>query len=123
MNIAHIDQNRYANIRDSVPAILFLAVPHRGSDSAALFSMLAAMMNVSLKGTGVSLIAGGARPDLIRSLQKDSPGLKTIARNFRHRTADIKFYSFLEQERTVPLNSRVCVFISLVVTPPPSLAG
>lgn len=109
LNIADIDRIRYANIRDSVPAILFLAVPHRGSDLASFPSVLTGIANIALKGTGVSRLTGEFRSDLVQSLERGSPRLSSIARNFRHRTADIKFYSFFEKEMTFPLKRLVCI--------------
>jgi hypothetical protein len=105
LNISVIDSTRYSNLRVSIPAILFLATPHGGSDSAAMFASLGDIVNLSL--TGTSLFTGRVRSDLSKSLKKGSRELQSISRDFRHHTKDIQIYSFIEQSLTKGLKTRV----------------
>lgn len=50
------------------------------------------------------------RDDLIKSLRKDDEVVRGIANDFIPLTdGGIKFYSFVEDLVTVPLNKRVCL--------------
>jgi hypothetical protein len=109
LNISVVDSARYSNLRDSIPAILFLATPHGGSDSAAMFASLGDIVNLSLKGT--SLFTGGVRSDLLKSLKKGSKELQSISRDFRHHTKDIHIYSFIEQSLMKGLKTRVSLHL------------
>jgi hypothetical protein len=49
------------------------------------------------------------RSDLIENLKKDSKVLEDIATNFRKQTNSLQIASFIEQDITPPLKSRVCI--------------
>ena len=105
LNLALVDSEWHENIRTSTFAILFLATPHRGSDSAAILSLLAKIANVGLKGT--NRVTGHIRSGLIKTLEKDSAELKEIAGDFRSNLREIKVASFIEQELTRVANKKV----------------
>lgn len=104
-NISHVDNERYGAIRRAVPAIVFLATPHRGSEYTEFFAKLARVVNVPLSGT--SRYTGKTRANLIKSLGKHSKTLSDISEDFRQHTEDRKIYSFLEQASTPPLHEKV----------------
>jgi len=104
-NISVVDQERYGAIRSAVPAIVFFATPHRGSDYADFFTKVARVSNVPL--TSTAGLTGKARYNLIKSLKKDSATLSDISIDFRHHTKEIKIFSFLEQNSTPPLKEKV----------------
>lgn len=97
----------FKNIRISVNGILFLATPHRGSESAQLPSILAAIANIAL--TGTSRFSGAMRSDLIEALKKDSTVLKDISTSFRNQANNFYIASFIEQDITPPAKSKVCI--------------
>jgi hypothetical protein len=59
--------------------------------------------------TGTSRFVGRMRSDLIENLKKDSKVLEDIATNFRKQTNSFQIASFIEQDITPPLKSRVCI--------------
>lgn len=85
--------------------IAFLSTPHRGSSQTDLPLILANIANVALSGVGGHF--GSMRSDLIKSLQKDSMGLKDISTNFRDQTENMKVASFYELNMTPPVNKLV----------------
>ncbi|TVY39322.1 putative ankyrin repeat protein [Lachnellula occidentalis] len=105
LTIASNDPTRYGDIHSSTTSILFMATPHRGSDHAASLGAIAEIANWPLAGT-LSRFKGKVRDDLIRGLEKDSPAIKRIAEEFRE-LGGLKFFSFVEMNRTPPLSRRV----------------
>jgi len=103
-NISVVDEDRYEIIRKAVPAIVFLATPHRGSDFADFFKGIAGLMNAPIIGTAYT---GKIRNDLIKSLSKHSTTLSAISQDFRRHTKDLKIFSFLETMSTPPLKVKV----------------
>jgi hypothetical protein len=95
----------YDNTRKSVVGIAFLSTPHRGSSQTELPLVLANIANVVLSGVG--RYVGFMRSDLIKSLEKDSMGLKDISTNFRDQTENMKIASFYELKTTPPVNKLV----------------
>ncbi|KAE8447059.1 hypothetical protein EG329_011194 [Mollisiaceae sp. DMI_Dod_QoI] len=104
-NISVVDHDRYESIRKAVPAIVFFATPHRGSDYANFFAQFARIANVPL--TVTARFSGRTRDELIKSLGKDSTTLSTISEDFRHHTKNLKIYSFFETECTQPLKDLI----------------
>ncbi|KAH8745409.1 hypothetical protein BGZ57DRAFT_862505 [Hyaloscypha finlandica] len=103
--LAKIEDELFENIRISVKGILFLATPHRGSGSTQFPSVLTGIANLAL--TGTSRFVGSMRLDLIKNLKKDSKVLEDIATNFRKQTSSLQIASFIEQDITPPLKSRI----------------
>ena len=80
----------------------------RGSDDAAVLKNIAALASASLATTGVTRLKGKIRADLIKALRKDDRVVTDIANDFAPRTdGQIRFYTFIEDLITPPLNKRV----------------
>jgi len=92
----------YSNIRMHTSAILFLATPHRGADVAGMAAILANITNISLTS-----LAPNVRSDIIKSLKKEAPELRSLARDFRGQTANIRIASFFEEKRMLPFKERI----------------
>ncbi|KAF4624556.1 hypothetical protein G7Y89_g13615 [Cudoniella acicularis] len=105
---AKLDSGRYGNLLASTSAIFFMATPHRGSETTPLPEVVATLINLPLKGSGIARFAGKARPDLIKPLQKDGDALTKYMKDFRPLTdGKIKFFSFIEDNITIGLTKRV----------------
>ncbi|KFZ03761.1 hypothetical protein V502_10684 [Pseudogymnoascus sp. VKM F-4520 (FW-2644)] len=102
---ARLDAVDYGFITGSTRGILFLSTPHRGSEATKWPELLSNVVNVA---TAVpSAFTGSCRTDLLRSLQKNSGELGNIATDFRNQMKGVKIVSFLEQNSTPPLKTRV----------------
>jgi hypothetical protein len=113
--IAKTEDGLFDPIRKSVTGILFLGTPHRGSSEANLPIVLTNIANLAPSGT--SLFVGQMRSDLLKTLEKDSIELKDISTSFRNQTRKIKIASFIEQNRTPPVKSRVRYFSLQPISP------
>ncbi|KAE9369693.1 hypothetical protein N431DRAFT_547106 [Stipitochalara longipes BDJ] len=82
----------YRNILDNTKAIAFLGVPHRGSDAAWWFSFAAS----SLKGATLGM---STHTTLVKDLQKASPALAIISKQFLDRGKSLKIYTFYETRK------------------------
>jgi hypothetical protein len=82
----------YRNILDNTKAIAFLGVPHRGAD-AAWWATFAAN---SLKGATLGMTTHTA---LAKDLQKASPTLAAISKQFVDRGKSLKIYTFYETRK------------------------
>ena len=82
----------YRNILDNTKAIAFLGVPHRGSDAAWWFSFAAS----SLKG---ATLGTSTHTALVKDLQKASPTLANISKQFVDRGKSLKIYTFYETRK------------------------
>lgn len=82
----------YRNILDNTKAIAFLGVPHRGADAAWWFDFAAN----SLKGATLGVSTHTA---LVKDLQKASPTLATISKQFVERGKSLKIYTFYETRK------------------------
>lgn len=81
----------YRNILDNTKAIAFLGVPHRGADAAWWFGFAAS----SLQGATL----GMTHTALVKDLQKASPTLATISKQFVDRGKSLKIYTFYETRK------------------------
>ena len=102
---ARLDLNNYGDIQQSTRGCLFLATPHRGSESVLWPSILSNIANVAFAAS--SSFSGSFRSDLLNALEKGSIELKSISQQFKHLMANIRVVSFLEQNVMVPLKKRV----------------
>lgn len=82
----------YKDIVDNTRAIIFLGVPHKGSDSARWANFAAN----ALKGASIGTSTNTA---LVADLRRDSDTLINISKQFVHRGKDLKIYSFYETQR------------------------
>lgn len=82
----------YKNFLDKTQAIAFLGVPHRGADAAWWFSFAAS----SLKG---ATLGASTHTALVKDLQKASPTLATISKQFVERGQSLRIYTFYETRR------------------------
>jgi hypothetical protein len=82
----------YRNILDNTKAIAFLGVPHRGADTAWWFNFAAN----SLKGATLNMSTHTA---LVKELQKTSPTLANISKQFIDRGKSLKIYTFYETRK------------------------
>ena len=83
----------FKDILDNTKAMAFLSVPHKGSDVAWWGNVGANLLrNVSM---GMSTSS-----ELIRDLQKNSPALMNISRQFVPRSESLKMYAFNELRKT-----------------------
>jgi Putative serine esterase (DUF676) len=82
----------YRNILDNTKGIAFLGVPHRGADAAWWFNFAAS----SLKGATLGMSTHTA---LVKDLQKASPTLATISKQFVDRGKSLKIYTFYETRK------------------------
>ena len=102
---ARLDLNNYGDIQESTRGCLFLATPHRGSESVLWPSILSNIANIAFAAS--SSFSGSFRGDLLNALEKGSIELKSISQQFKHLMANIRVVSFLEQNVTVPLKNQV----------------
>jgi hypothetical protein len=68
---------------------------------------MAKTANLFVIGSQASRLLGKMRPDLLRTLEKHSPELVTVAEDFKQHAADVKIVSFVEGKNTLGLNERV----------------
>ncbi|PMD42291.1 hypothetical protein L207DRAFT_485775 [Hyaloscypha variabilis F] len=88
----HSSDENYRNIVDNTKGIAFLGVPHRGSDAAWWFSFAAS----SLKGATLGM---STHTVLVKDLQKASPALATISKQFVERGRSLQIYTFYETRK------------------------
>ncbi|KAK2761351.1 hypothetical protein FQN54_001873 [Arachnomyces sp. PD_36] len=98
---AYILANQKPSMKPLVPrikGILFLATPHRGSDSAELLSRILG-----------AAIPYGTKP-FVSDLKRNSPNLEAINRQFGQYAGGLKLISFYETEKTrIGFTSRLIV--------------
>jgi hypothetical protein len=99
----------YRNVLDNTKAIAFLGVPHRGADAAWWFSFAAS----SLKGATLGVSTHTA---LVKDLQKASPTLATISKQFIDRGKSLKIYTFYETRKLSGIVVyHICSFLLFVL--------
>jgi ankyrin repeat domain-containing protein 50 len=101
------ENERFAEVLRTTQAIMFMGTPHRGSDIATSLRPLVDAINLWLKFSGSSVIAGTMRDDLIRTLQRDSDALDEINESFIPRVRDKHIISCFELEWPGKLNQLV----------------
>lgn len=82
----------YKDLLENTKAIAFLGVPHRGADAAWWFKFAAS----SLKGATLGATTHSA---LVKDLEKASPALATISRQFVERGKSLVIYTFYETRK------------------------
>ena len=82
----------YKDVVDNTKAIIFLGVPHKGSDSAWWANFAAN----ALKTASIGRFTNTA---LVAALRKNSNTLTNISKQFVHRGKDLKIYTFYETQR------------------------
>jgi len=87
--LAHDDETRYQDIKDSTRGIVFMGTPHHGADIAAWGRFLGKIGNV--------ITIGFIRTDLIRDLKSKSRELTDIASSFVRRTTRLRIVSIYER--------------------------
>ena len=103
--LAHEDLSNtyYKDIADNTKAIIFLGVPHKGSDSAW-------WANFAANALKAASIGRATNTAFVAALRKNSNTLIDISKQFVHRGKDLKIYTFYETQRlsgvvvcTIPL--------------------
>lgn len=97
--IAHERNSRYHNISASVKGVMFMGVPHRGSDTAFWAKALAQLANIPL--------LGGLRTGLLNDLTPKSILLGNICDQFVERGKDLQIFSFYERKKIPGLSDLV----------------
>lgn len=82
----------YKDILDNTKAIAFLAVPHKGSDSAWWATFAANLLNTAAMGTSTNTA-------IVADLKRDSSALINISNEFVDRAKDLTIYTFYETQR------------------------
>lgn len=82
-----------------------MGTPHRGSELASWAVLLANVINSLTLGNGI-------RNDLLRDLRQNSDALNDVSRQFVHRAAPLKIWTFVEQQFERPLKVLVCFILS-----------
>ncbi|KAL6715939.1 hypothetical protein ACLMJK_006901 [Lecanora helva] len=94
---------RFKILLESTVGIVFFGTPHRGADTE-----LGKFVGNICKISGVGLIGGGARNDLLNVLKKNSVKLRDIAGSFRHISGRFQIVTVYELERH-PILDRLIV--------------
>ena len=82
----------YQSIKDSIKGIVFIGVPHRGSDIAKLGAFFAKMLQASTASRTTNF-------ELIAVLKKGSKPLMDISNQAIHRLSGLTIYTFYETEK------------------------
>jgi hypothetical protein len=104
---AHEDQHTYGRVLESTTGIVFLATPHRGSDTANLADVVYTIINTFMTiGTG-GLRPKAARAELLEYLSRNSYALQDLLVSVRHRLQNLSVVTFYENRVMPPLSSLV----------------
>jgi hypothetical protein len=103
---AHEDHQRYGMVLTFTIGIVFLATPHRGSDSADFANVVLSIFNTCLSITTAGF-RSGVSMDLLEYLGRNSKSLQDLLGSARHRLQNISIVSFYENRMTPPLSSLV----------------
>lgn len=92
--LAHenLSNTYYKDVVDNTKAIIFLGVPHKGSNSAWWANFAAN----ALKAASIGRTTNTA---FVAALRKNSNTLINISKQFVHRAKDLKIYTFYETQR------------------------
>ena len=91
MILAHERSSIYGDILNSVKALVFFAVPHRGSSLAFWGNMFANLLRGAQLGTGTNT-------KFVEALKKNSKEFDDISESFIERAAELDIRTFYETE-------------------------
>ncbi|PVH93685.1 hypothetical protein DM02DRAFT_661734 [Periconia macrospinosa] len=106
--LAHEDNHLYGQILSATSAIIFFGTPHRGSKGADIGKVVARTINLCLRVSQTSRIAGPIRDDLLITLGSNSQELSDLAVSSRNRMRNLEVVTFHETE-TMPGLSELIV--------------
>ncbi|KAM0215059.1 hypothetical protein ACHAQD_008567 [Fusarium lateritium] len=98
--IAHEDDNYYGEVLQSIVGVVFLATPHRGSQSANLGNIVGTIINTFRTTVTAGLGSGPIRTDLLQSLVYDNDALEDLSMSARRRLGNMSVVSCYENEPT-----------------------
>lgn len=96
--IAHEDNNLYGEVLKSIVGVVFLATPHRGSQSASLGNVIGTIINTFRTTVTAGLGPRSVRTDLLQTLIYDNDALEDLSMSARSRLGDIAVVSCYENE-------------------------
>lgn len=103
---AHEDET-FAEVLRTTKAIMFMGTPHRGSDIATSLVPLIDAINLGLRYSGGSRIAGIMRHDLVDMLSRNSTALDDINESFIPRAKNMHIISCYETRSPENMNHLV----------------
>lgn len=106
---AHEDNNRYGEVLQSIAGVVFLATPHRGSQSANLGHIVGTIVNTFRTTVTAGLGPRLVRTDLLQTLIYDNDTLEDLSMSARSRLGNIAVVSCYENEPTAPSQSLVSI--------------
>ena len=92
MTRAHDRTQLYGDLLQCIHGVVFLGVPHRGSDLAYWASFAANILEIGQLGWGTN-------PQFVEALRRDSPVLAQISGQFVERAVILTIRTFFETER------------------------
>ncbi|KAH6951968.1 hypothetical protein DER45DRAFT_491815 [Fusarium avenaceum] len=104
---AHEDNNRYGEVLQSIAGVIFLATPHRGSQSANLGHIVGTIVNTFRTTVTAGLGPRLVRTDLLQTLIYDNDTLEDLSMSARSRLGNIAVVSCYENEPTAPSQSLI----------------
>ncbi len=104
---AHEDGKSYGQVLRSTIGVVFLATPHRGSDTANLANVIANIVNTCQAITTAGLRPAAARTELLEYLTRTSSALQSLLVSVRHRLQNLSIVTFYESRVTPPLSCLV----------------
>jgi len=110
MVLAHEQDKLYGGILNATYAIVFLGIPHGGTNETTdVAKLVGHVINACLHVSRSGGVAGIARIDVRDTLSSDSDALKILATSFRNRLQNLPIVTFYETEITPPLAQLVSV--------------
>ncbi len=92
MILAHERSKYYGDLLQNIRAVVFLGVPHRGSDIAYWATFAANILQFGQLGLGTN-------PAYVKALQRNSPMFANISTQFALRAEQLLIRTFYETER------------------------
>jgi hypothetical protein len=89
---AHDQSHHYADLLQHVRGVVFLGVPHRGSDAAYWATFAANILQFGQLGFGTN-------PNYVKALQRNSQTFADISTQFVGRAAPLSIRTFFETQR------------------------
>ncbi|KAJ6780959.1 hypothetical protein PWT90_06022 [Aphanocladium album] len=102
---AHDDPEVYGKLLQSTLGVVFLATPHRGSDTANMGNIFYTIANTSQAIMTAGLRPTAARTELLEYLTRNSKALQSLITSSRHRLKNLSIVTFYENKFTSPLSS------------------